>query len=144
MYRLCSLYAAPIKDVLNIFPRENVKILVFEEIKENPRKALDDCLKWLRLDGEIQPIGNDNVAGRPKNSVYAFLMRIACLRTLGRLVLSENQKKKIRTTILRPDDQRITSAEYEHCASWFSDDIETLENLLQRRFSRWNKAKLPQ
>ena len=57
-------YFTHLNRYLEFFPRENLKVLIYEEIKTDPPKVIGDCLEFLNVDSQFVPDALDSRVNR--------------------------------------------------------------------------------
>ena len=72
-----GFYSDDIKNIIAVFGRDKLKIVVFEEFKSDPRAVLAGIFSWLNIDPEFRPnVGRiHNKGGAPRSKVLAVLIR---------------------------------------------------------------------
>ena len=75
-YTQLASYGDQIERYLNLFPRENVKFLLFEDLKESPEKMVSEILQFLDVDTEIEiDYSPQNVSGELSLGRLRYLTR---------------------------------------------------------------------
>lgn len=144
-------YFTHLNRYLKCFPRENLKVLIYEEIGTDPHKAISDCLEFLGVDFQFVPDALDSRVNRGTDLKrfhgQAVALRRAVVektdwlpqslrdsfRTIGRrtfgLLLGRLPKQKSYV----PLDKDLRRELLEE----FMPDIVRLEGLLNRELSVW-------
>jgi len=141
-YKNVGLYYNQVKYYLETFNDSNVKIVIFDDLKENPDRTLNDILRFLGLnsDYKINFKSKYNASGSVKNKfIYNLIKKnnvfkkfIKCLlprgmsRKLGRSVMNKNYQK--------PEMNTETEA---YLKKYFKRDVEKLEMLIDRKLNFW-------
>ncbi|MGZ8887847.1 MAG: sulfotransferase family protein [Nitrososphaeraceae archaeon] len=73
-----GFYIEFIKNILNYFDANNIKIVILEEFKENPQTVLSEIFDWINVDNEFIPEYTKvhNQGGNPKSKVYRKLLKM--------------------------------------------------------------------
>lgn len=144
-----GFYYAQLKRYLELFDRDQIKIILSEDLSSDPSGVLQDVFRFLEVDKTILPAtsAKHNVSGVPKNRVlHAFLAKPHALKRLYRplkphlpsglrlrlagVLAGLNDKNTVGTPRLPPEArQRLIEV--------YRDDILQLQELLQRDLSRW-------
>ena len=126
---------------LNIFPREQIKIVLFDDMKSDTAKVVRELFAFLDVDPEFAPnLDPRNVGGIPKFKRFDAAIRAAS-KTLGRLGIQPPEPIRRAARMIRrsnmdkppPMDPALRSK----LADIFRDDISQLQVLLQRDLSHW-------
>ena len=146
-YRSLGLYGEQLSRLLAVFPSRQVKVVLFEELAESPRRVVDDVLDFLGLDplGEGLVVERRNATmyapvdrrGRAVQAVWAHGQKARAvvpvpLRRLGRQVV------RSRLQALATSEQRARRLRSDH-GSLFDDDRRLLDSLgLGLDLGRWD------
>jgi hypothetical protein len=131
-----GLYAAQVKRYLEIFGRQHVKILIFEEFIRDTKAAVNDVLEFLGVDYRVSK-GLDkphNTFALPRSD---FLIRVAKSRA-ARIVLETLVPAAVRRfgreKILfhRPEKPRMHDACRKVLEERYRNDVKDLEEILGR------------
>jgi len=136
-----GFYYRRLKRYFDIFPRDKIKILIFEEFKQDPTKFVIDLFDFLGVDKSYKPDTSTkyNPAGIPKvRWLNRFFYHPALIST-AKLILPENMQriaKQVRQQNLIsppkfPPDLR------SDLLKLYREDILKLEELLDRDLSIW-------
>ena len=145
-YVRMGLYCAQLKRYFEIFDRDQIKVFLHEDFNSDPYGLLRDTFEFLGVDETFTPHAaiRSNPSGVPKSkSLHALLRRLESTRpkierfvpekTLRPMVrLSRNLKNRnvVRLQI-SPGERRRLIDEY------FREDLEGLQQLIQRDLSAW-------
>jgi len=128
------------------FPRENIKICLYEDLKEKPLWLLKDIFRFLDInDNYIPPnLGVPyNPSGIPKSPlhklVYRLLISYNPLKPLAKKLLSEEVSYKIahklrKNFYIKPE---IPPGVRKKLLDIFREDILKLQDLIDRDLSHW-------
>ncbi len=154
-----SLYYSQIKKWLEIFPKEQILILIYEDIKKNPLAFIQKIYSFLGADSKfVPPSANQRINPasqkrmlipppidkfrfeKIKNQIRknwlgekAIKMVKFFLNPLTKLLGEKNYIKKVKSSpkpSMRPETR-------QHLQEIFQEDIESLEKLLNRDLSFW-------
>lgn len=144
-YKQSSMYVPQIQRYLALFPREQIRFYLYDDLRHDPQGVVRDLFEFLGVDDTFRPDMSEqyNVSGVPKNR---FLFNLANRRSppLVRLVLraigSDYTLLRIKQVILRGLQQpapRLNRQFRQELTREFHDDILCLQELLQRDLSMW-------
>jgi len=121
-------------------PREQVLVLVLDDVKENPRGEYLKVLKFLGVpdDGREQfPVHNPAQVPRSILSQRGLHLVATVIRRAGfRRPLHISPRLKTWTRVVHPRPSLPLDYRYK-LAEYFAEDIKKLEGLLKRDFSMW-------
>jgi len=131
-----SGYYRFVKKYLEIFGHNQVKIIIFEEFIKNPKRTVEDILKFL---GCIEPlkefkveIHNPYTIARGQISGYFF--QKSAVRKLAQKIIPSNQRKFIKDNIiLKKQSKPMMDEEIKKTLiNFYRDDVKNLKKLLGR------------
>lgn len=139
-----GFYYRRLKRYFDIFPRDQIKVYIFEEFKLDPAKVVMDLFDFLGVDANFVPDTSIryNPAGVPRNR---FLNRFSYDPTLVRTatsVLPERLQilvKRVRQQSMKPPPKFPSDLRTE-LLELYREDIIKLETLLDRDLSIWLKV----
>ena len=140
-----GFYSNQVQAYLNVFGKENVQVLIFEEWVKNPIEHIRKIYEFLNIDNSFLPnLVKENTSGIPRIRILQrFLSSLYLPRPLKKII-PQPLKFKIRNKLLKLN---IKSFKYpkmeqhveEYLYSLYKEDIEKLENILGRDLSIWKK-----
>ncbi len=143
LYVELGLYYNQLKRYLDIFPKRNVKIVLFEELKSNAEKTIREIFEFLGINPnvEINFEKKENVGVVPQNLVLnKFVQKI-------RKRMSPHIPKFLRTKVkgfykkvLFQEKPKLTSRQRKILMPFFKEDIEKTQKLINRDLSDWLKV----
>jgi len=140
-----GFYADKINHFKSIFGAENVKVIQFDDFKNNPSVALKEILIWLKVDPNISlPIINVQQGGTIRNPFLAFFIKNNGINKI--------LKKLISNTVIR---QKMRKSVYENAVKsekmdydiwldlkeYYENEIVSLEGLLNKSLNSWRTYK---
>ncbi len=150
-YRNIGLYSIQLERIYKYFPRNQVKIILFEELVKTPEKVYSNVLSFLGLENDGRTefhVSNQNkslifkplatLIQRPPVFIVSIVNRIKSVLHVHRLGIYPlmnkfnvliNSQKKTRTP-LQTDFKKIM-------LDTFLDDINKLEKIIGRDLSSW-------
>ncbi len=136
-----GFYYRRMKRYFDLFPKEQMKIILFEDFKRNPAGVVKDLYRFLAVDTGFEPdtTTRHNPAGVPKvrslNRLFFHPKLIRTVKTIFPERLQETAKHIQRMNLKPPPKfpQEYRSALIDH----YSEDILKLENLIDRDLSIW-------
>ena len=136
-----GFYYRRLKRYLDIFPKLQIKIYIFEEFKKDPGRVLLDLFDFLGVDANFVPDTSirHNPAAIPKNRLLNRLFFDPTLIRITKSILPENVQvmaKQIQQQNLRPAPKLPTDLRAE-LLNLYREDILKLESLLDRDLSIW-------
>ena len=137
----CSTYAWKIRRYEELFPRDQVKVLLYDQIRSQPRETLEELFRFLGVDPEFSPAGLDQVIGKGfvPRSPAAEALRRRLYRLLQRMELYSviTFFKKIglaewfrRVNTAGDDQEKLRQALLSHVPAFITDVEELRESPL--------------
>lgn len=143
-YTAWSYYYEHVKRYIDTFGVENVKIYLFDDLRNNPIKLLENIWKYLDVDHNYRPdLDIKNISGLPKSwLVHNALWDHIFIKRVFKSLLPERMRNEIREFVIRhnytfeltPDMKSETRIKL---LNLFKDDILKLQSLINRDLSMW-------
>lgn len=146
-----SMYYKNLQLYYDLFPAENIKILFYEDMKDNNKTFLQQLYKFLKVDDFFPENFNvainigqqaknqqlNNFIGKSKMLIHKkklhFLLPV--LKATG--MLKAVKKLKESNLIERMEKEIIPPTVRKEVIEYFINDIEALENLIGRDLKQW-------
>jgi Sulfotransferase family len=144
-YLRVGLYYAQLKRYFDLFPREQIKVYLQEDLKSDPYGLLRDVFQFLEVDDTFIPdiTIKYNVSGIPKNrSLHVFLQKLRSIRPYVEWFLSEGQRQRILRVASDIHNRNLTKPQHSpevrrQLIERYRDDTLKLQHLIQRDLSAW-------
>ena len=138
LYKSQGFYYESVKCYFEYF--ENVKVLIYEEFKESPRKCLDEITDFLEIDrydfntSVIYNKSKQNYIGR-----NSFFKKIYTKAKIRKLIKSVDEKILFKTLIkFFYKEKKINNLNLRNkLIDDYMSDIRKLENLIGKNLSKW-------
>ncbi len=143
-YQRQGMYFEQLKPFYEAFAPNQIKVFLYEDFRDSPRKVLFDCFNFIGVEPAFQPLEEPStlVSGIPKS------------RMLQRLVTHSQRIRKVLKNIVPPKTRRLINQKfdslnlrkekintevYNELSARFREDIIQLQSLIQRDLSNWLK-----
>ena len=141
-YKNSGLYYKQVKAYLDNFKK--VKIIVFDDFKNNPQKILREISGFLEIneDFEFDTSYKYNVSGEPKNPLLYKLETSGSFVKLAKKVIPQKLIAYIKNKFTGEKQMSKQAMEPEtrkKLIDFFKNDVQKLEQLIQRDLSHWLK-----
>jgi hypothetical protein len=150
MYGELGLFGKYVEKVFEIFPREQVLIVLFNDFVKHPKDVYEDILSFLNVPSDNRqdfPPVNSNYEHRskllgrllhPPQIIYKTYMKFISLFGMRFMRIVSQIYNKVETfNARRISRSSIDSALYIKIQSYFRDDIKKLSELINRDLSAW-------
>ena len=142
-YKSKGYYAEQLERYFTLFPKENIKVLLFEDLVNNPIETTQELFKFLNIDKSFIPETSKkaNVSGTPKGIFGWIIMKLRYYNLIPNIQFSNylpdfmiqfifnSAYKKARP--LAPEiKKRLTH-------TYYKEDILKLEKLIERDLQHW-------
>jgi len=155
------LYFKNLQKYINLFPKENILILFYQDLKNDPRQLVKKIYTFLNVDTDFVPINllnkkvNISVRNRAKikiinniiwsiynrinnsrnKNIYINLIRKSGLKKIAKKIIRINRKSSDLKSVAKekPNEKIISSIKKS-----YQNDINKLENFTNRNLSDWN------
>jgi hypothetical protein len=140
LYVEMGQYAEQVRRYLDTFPRDQVRIYLFDDLKADAASVIDDMLRFLGVDPsqQVDTSFQANQASVPKNVQLVHFLRKTGIRKLAKKLsprfVGEAAKKVI---YKEKDDLELTQRDRDFLRPLFERDVQELERILGRDLSHW-------
>jgi len=138
-----SLYYAQLKRYLEVFGREKMLILVYEELRKDGQKAVSTCLDFLGLDSEFVPPSLDDKVNTGidvtilHNQIWGIRRAMHGLPPALERPLAQVGRKLLDRLPKRKRFEPLTPELRAELFDDFAPEVEQLESLLNRDLAVW-------
>tara|TARA_X000001036_G_scaffold439118_1_gene489007 strand:+ start:1153 stop:2118 length:966 start_codon:yes stop_codon:yes gene_type:complete len=133
-----GLYYNQVKRYYDLFPKENIKILLYDDLKNNPEQIKDNLFNFLNLEiPDIDFSQKFNSSIVPKNSLIAYFFELFKNNGFLRNLFSNKFKNYIKKTFFKESKQTILKKDRKIILNFFTKDIKKLEKLIKIRLVHW-------
>ena len=137
-----SEYANQVKRYLDVFDRREILFIEYEYLKMDVLGIVKKTYLFLGVNQAYEPDVNKkhNTYTMPKNSVIRFIYSFVILRNILAFFFSKNLVNRIRAALFKNDKKPVLLDETRNrLKKFFTKDINTLGEMLNKDFSRWTK-----
>ena len=138
-----GFYSVQLKRYYNLFPKENIKVYLFEDVVKNPKETLKDIFKFLNVDEniEIDVSKKSNVSGTPKGILGFILKKMRYYNLMPKFAISDYLPTFIISLLFKSvykDTEKLDSVlRKELTDKYYREEILKLEKLIDRDLSNW-------
>ena len=138
-----GFYSVQLKRYYNLFPKENIKVYLFEDVVKNPKETLKDIFKFLNVDEniEIDVSKKSNVSGTPKGILGFILKKMRYYNLMPKFAISDYLPTFIINLLFKSvykDTEKLDSVlRKELTDKYYREEILKLEKLIDRDLSNW-------
>lgn len=146
-YKDAGFYSAQLKRYYDQFNKEQILIILYDDLKNNPHKVFSDITTFLG----IKPFNFDytkryKVTKVTKYKILEKVFYFKYLRPILRVIIPKSNRDKIKILIREFNSKtiQISKKEYDYLAPYYKDEIHKLEKMLNRDLKEWltyNKSK---
>lgn len=134
-------YSECLKPFFDNFPRENIKIILFEDLSKNTAATVRGLYDFLGVDPDFTPdLKVSNPGGVPKSRRLHRIMSDDRLRAAARALLPENaieRLKGLRNMNLSREKMIMTEAERAAAFAFFEEDVRRTQEMVGIDLSHW-------
>jgi len=147
-----GFYYRYLRNYFDLFPRENILVLIYEDIEKDPGEFIEKIYSFLGVDDEFVPKGVNskvNTSAARSSSINKGINRLYLKKgnnfLMSRIIKFARRlgvnKYKIDATFKRNDYKNISEEEVQMLANIYKDDINNLKGLIKRDLSVWSNNK---
>jgi hypothetical protein len=135
-------YATQLKRYFDIFDKENILLIDYEDFKSDVAGTVDLACSFLKVSTEFSADVHEkhNTFTMPKNKLIRFVYSFVIIRNILSFIFPKNIMKAVRLILFTKDEKpkllEETKTQLKH---YFSNDIRLLGNLMDKDYSKWIK-----
>jgi len=146
-HRRLGFYAEQLERYFQRFSREQMLIVLYEDLERAPVAVLQRMFGFLGVDAGFEPDVSlrYNVSGSPRSRlVHAALARPNAAKDVLKGVLPAVLRRRLRATVMakniRSDGSQLAPETRRALVDLYREDVRRLERLIQRDLSHWLAA----
>ena len=136
-------YSVQLKRYYQLFPKENIRVYLFEDVVSNTKETLKDIFNYLEVDEnvEIDISKKANVSGIPSGIFGFILKKMRYYNLMPKFAISDYFPKFIVKLIFRsvykPTKKLDENVRRDITEKYYKEEINTLEKLIKRDLNSW-------
>lgn len=146
-----SLYYKHISAFTKLFPQENLKFIIYDDIKTNPQQVLSNLFEFLSVDAEFEnpAIFKQSYAKLPRQKfARLYTLAVAVYRwinnnnSVGRKILNNLKSQGFNDKFhqlnsVEKEYPQLSIDKKRELANFYQEDIKQLSQLLDRDLNHW-------
>ena len=140
-------YAQQVKRYFDIFGRENVMIIIFDDFKKNTPKIYRNTLTFLNVDEGHSinfKIINPNKTVKSKKLQYLYTKQPKLVKYITQLITTKEQRLMLKRQLMKANIKYVNrepmSLELrERLIERYKPEVDKLSVLLDKDLSHWNR-----
>ncbi len=148
-----GFYYRHLQRYYKLFPKENIHVILFENIKSCPQKVIKDLCRFLQINNNFTP-GQINKKSNSAKKQRSSLLKKASQKFLN-LILKLNLEQLHHRIVNNPllfdfyqviaykdfSYPEMKDATYNYLVDYYHDDIKALSRLIDKDLSNWLKKR---
>lgn len=131
-----GLYARQVKRYFDLFGKDNVQVLIFEEFFSNTKESLKNLLGFLNIQAEFPEISFEifNPFTVPRGKIANSILKSNSIRSIGKKILPQSIGQTVVKKVLGKEAEKpsMSDEEKEFLRNYYFNDIKELEKILDR------------
>lgn len=146
-YKSAADYYPQVKRYINEFGKKNTKVVILEEIKENPQKVYDEIIHFLKVKKfkpkfRIINVGDQKLKNNFYVWVYYFLQNIPkpVKKSIKKIFPLQFRNTILKTSLKKVDHKgNIDELTKNKINDYFRENVKNLGKLIEKDLSGWYK-----
>ena len=136
-------YSVQLKRYYKLFPKENIRVYLFEDVVKNTKETLKDIFNYLGVDEnvEIDTSKKANVSGTPSGLMGWILKKMRYYNLMPKFAISDYLPrfvvKLIFRSVYKPPEKLDKNLRRDITEKYYKEEINTLEKLIKRDLNSW-------
>lgn len=148
-YQSCGQLGRHVERLLQVFPREQIKFILLDDLQQSPQRVYEETLAFLGLESDGRTEFPRFNAGKQNRSPFLAACRAAVIRSLPRPLVEAGKRiglgyvsNKVMQLNSRPASKTPLQDDFRReIADFFRDDVGLLGELLGRDLTRWTENR---
>lgn len=141
-YKQVGLYYKQVKYYLDVFGHENVKIFLYDELKEDINKVIKGILSFLNLNTDlvVNTSERHRATGILKNEMlYKLLYRPNTIKAIIKPIIPPKTRAKMKLILTNWNFKKpeMDAKVRKYLINYFKEDVKMSEKLVGKRLSHW-------
>ena len=141
-YKDKGFYGQQMQRYYDAFPKEQIKVYLFEDLCQNPLAVVQDIFSYIGVDTNFEPdMAKKNVSGVPKNvALQRLLTRKNPIKSVGKMLLPKQFRKNLSNSIQTKnlgEKPKLSPEMRAQLLELYREDILLLQGLIERDLSAW-------
>ena len=135
-------YATQLKRYFDVFDKENILLIDYEDFKSDVAGTVDLVYSFLKVSTEFSADLNKqhNTFAMPKNKLIRFVYSFVVIRNIFSFIFPKNIVKAVRLILFTKDKKpKLLEETRNQLKHYFSNDVRLLGNLMHKDYSKWIK-----
>lgn len=146
-----GFYARNLYPWFETFDQSQLKIMLFEDFRDNSRGTIQEIFRFLEVDPDFRPAleTQHNKSFRPRSrAVYDLTTRPSILKTVARRLLPARVEQAVRSALQvarnlnAAPPEKLSKSQRSELLPLFADDIRQLSDMLKRDLTHWLNPRL--
>lgn len=140
LYLEVGAYYAQVKRYFDLFPKEQIKVMFYDDYKRDPKKAMRDLFTFLGVDPAFEPDMSQryNEAGMPRFGKLNYWLTQIGVYGLVKRLFSAGLKEKLKSLIYtRKNIPTIQPEEKAWLVEYYKVDVQNLSKLINKDLNHW-------
>ena len=136
-------YSVQLERYYSLFPKENIKVYLFEDVVKHPKETLKDIFKFLNVDEDIEvdTSKKSNVSGTPKGVMGYILKKMRYYNLMPKFAISDYLPAFVVNllfkSVYKKTEKLNSDLRKELTNRFYKEEIKNLEKLIDRDLSSW-------
>jgi hypothetical protein len=135
-------YATQLKRYFDIFDKENILLIDYEDFKSNVAGTVDLVYSFLKVSTKFAAnvSKQHNTFTMPKNRLIRFMYSFVVIRNILSFIFSKNIVKAVRFILFKKDKKpKLLEETRNQLKHYFSNEVKLLGDLIGKDYSKWIK-----
>ena len=143
LYIELGLYFEQVKRYLNLFPKNQIKIILYDHLKTNNLEVLKEIYEFLGVDTKIliaeDSTYHENVSKFPRIKIRKTYLPFynAMKRNINPYIPDRIKAYAKNELLFSKKTPKLQLTEFYDCMHYFSDDIKKLSVLIEKDLQHW-------
>jgi len=131
-----GMYSEQIKRFLDVFGKNQVRIIIFEEFIKEPKNTVKDILDFLEVDSPVPDIVENafNPFSKPRSNLAQLVLTSGFVRQISNKIITSSLRLKVKENLLlkRAEKPKLSKDDKNFLKNLFREDVKKVERIIDK------------
>jgi hypothetical protein len=134
-----GFYSGQMDNYLKCFPREQVKIILYDQLQSSMQQVLNEVADFIPLKTPLQLLGENrfNEAAMPRGKLVSAIYRHRDIRKMLKSAMPSKATRKLKQLLFESPAEKLSDSMRQQLNRYYKEDIQRLESLIHQNLRSW-------
>ena len=141
LYVEIGMYYRQVKRYIDLYPKNNIGIYLYEDFKKNTEAVLKKILDFIGVDPDIEIDDSKryNEAKTPKYKEFNYIITKLGIKKSALQLIPRQYRERVKSSFFTKPHERLNLKDKKYLINIYKEDVDKLSDLLNKDLSIWLK-----